>query len=259
MKGGKQMKRTPLLILALALCTFAGLIALNGGKRAEGAFGFGSRKTTAQPEPEKPLPARWVRLALDEDDSKAILLNFEASKGTTTGYDVAYVQDPSAGNPDEKKKVEAKVTRQPTRTVCNFADLALSDEQMADGTSCTISLGLCTCRERNQEIFCVTAKKVAAQGATRWQAVSTVRATPANSVEKAPLVRLNRKPELTITTKPDLEKKGNLGIALTLARGEGTTEFRKGKTGVDATVVLKTPEGKEVHKDTQPVDKFAFG
>jgi len=255
-----MMKRTPTIILSLALLLFAGLVISNGGRWADGAL-FSGRRAKNAADSGRPLPRRYAKVSLGNDDSKVLAVILEASKGTASGYDVLYAGNEFPAELEQARKREAKVTKQSTRVVCAFSPLDVDPacDKNAGVTSSSASVAIRGCREGSQEIFCLRSRLALRQGDTRWQSNSTVRMNPSTSAEKAPLVRLNGKPKLTIRTRHGFQQKGNMGIALPLQAGEEELEYTKSGKPLEATVVIKKPDGEVVHNATAGLDKFVFG
>jgi len=245
--------------IAVAIAVMAvscSVLVMCASRHAQGAGLFGSRAA-----PEKPLPPRYAKIALTNDPSKVLSVVFSASKGTASGYDQIAADLAPSVDLERARKLTAKSTKQPARAVCVFPPMPLQlpgpDASKDDPTSCSIFF--CYCKEAGGENFCVTSRMAIQQGSTNWHYSARGTMKPSESAGSAPLLELGRSPELTIETKPDLNKKGNLGIALALKAGQGTIECRKSGGPLDAHVEIKTPAGKVVHQDTQAIDKFAFG
>jgi len=263
------MKKASLAVIVLSLGFFflAVLVISNGARRADGAWPFGKREKASssdsveQEGPQRALPRRYAKVALSKDESKVLFVVFEASRGTASGYDTVYADFDSSVNLERAKKLIAKSQKQPRRIVCPFPslDLNLPSDEKPGEISASCSISFCYCTQSQVENFCVTASTTLRQGSTKWQYSSRGSVKPSESAEKAPLLELNKSPEILITTKPDLEKKGNLGIALALMTGEAQTECNKEGAPLDAHIEIKTAGEKVVHQDTQVIDKFAFG
>ena len=242
-----------ILTVALVVCS---VLVVATSRYAAGAGLFGSRAS-----PEKPLPQRYAKIALTKDDSKVLSVVYSASKGTTSGYDQILADMASSVDPDRAQKLTAKSGKQPARVFCPFPPLQLQlpGDEKSGGGSTSCSVFFCYCKEAQGENFCVWSNMTMPQGSIQWRYSARGTMKPSESAESAPVLELGRSPELTIETKPDINRKGNLGIALALKAGQGTLECRKSGGPLDAHVEIKTPEGKVVHQDTQPIDKFAFG
>jgi len=97
------------------------------------------------------------------------------------------------------------------------------------------------------------------QGSARWQYSFRGSIKPSERLNDAPRWSFRGAPTLTIATRPDGQKKGNLGIGLTLQAAGNRFECKSGGLPAKAHVEIKRPDGRVVHRDDAPLDKFTFG
>jgi len=243
---------------------------------------------------QKPV---YAKVALTEDGSRVLSVVFDESKGTGNGYDVLYADVDSNGAFDEPEKVTAKSWKcSPTGLHCDFPAVRLSVAPKSEGLGktcdCAITFNyakhtyttqLTTARAprglslvsrvltastqkaapavttTTNESFSASGNIKVGEGSTQWEYSFGNAIKPAEKAAEAPVWNFLEAPKLALTCKPDDRVKGNLGIGFELMAGETTIVGKKGATAINARVEVKKPNGKVVHKDEGPTDKYGFG
>jgi len=210
---------------------------------------------------------RYARLALTADRSKILSVVFDESNGTGQGYDIVYADVNFNGRFEQEEAVKprteslggAKQASQPVSNTFPPINLNLPYNEKGKGIPNPCSVAFNYMKYSGKEEFLVTAGMRLAQDSTQWRYLLAGYLKPSQSLGTAAVWGLVGTPTLTITTKPDLDKKGNLGIELAVVAGDTRIRCTKGKTAPDAHLVIRNPQGDIVRQDTAPADKFAFG
>ncbi len=229
------------------------------------------------PKSEKPL---YAKVALNEDGSKVLSVMFDESQGTRTGYDALYADANFNGRfePDEKRAAKTEEgVRTPESVYLSWSFPPLSADVSYDRNG---RRGTHPCQATfhyrkeaidfgvllpivgplpTREEFSVSLDFALRQDSAEWQYSLRRSIQTLDSLEKAPLCRLDRKPKVKITTQPSGRQKGNLGIKLDLTCGESAFQcLREGRpTGVH--VEIKSLDGEVVHRGDAPLSQFWFG
>ena len=257
---------------------------------------------------EKP---RYARVALTEDGSKILCVVFDESQGTGKGCDVLYADTNFNGVFEEGEKLAPMIGECSSGFHCNYPgmklDIPYNEKAKGIENPCEVSLNYAwhsSPTTPTTTILGVTLPGPAPKTVTEnFYGSVTVRVpgesgvweyssnpsdlTPAESLEKAPVMGLAGTPKLMIATQPDGRNDGNFGVALTvvsvrrpsteptsgasavkqpascvdlgLTEAETPMQVKMGATSPKAHVEIKTPDGKVVHKGDETLDKFVFG
>lgn len=260
-------------ILNLALCV-ALVLSLGSGVSAEGV-----RLTSASP--------RYARVVVSQDGSRVLRVVFDESKGTGRGYDVIYCDVESGGRAGSPQKVVGKAQSQGTLFSCEFpainVNVPLDEKGQGVRAPCLIrfsyrrfayevprrtAAGSMIQRRaspvrivdvRFTHSFNVAATVAMRQGRDLWEYSYRSAIRPSETLAGAPVWKFNNPPKLAIATRPDMNKKGCLGIALDLAGGGSAIEIKKGGASPNALVEVKRPDGRVIHRQEVPLDKLVFG
>lgn len=243
---------------------------------------------------KKPL---YAKVALNEDGSKVLTVVFDESKGTGKGYDVLYADVELAGRLDKAARVEAPSYICPSGAHFYFPPIELSvpynDKGAGVSTPCLVSLSyerhtpetgaagrllMSSAASTTQDFFVATTVRLRDGSAEReYSFKRSITVSP--TLSDARVWGFPRRPGVAITTKPDPQKKGNVGIGLDMAETESQEQKSAGpllqssrcgcaateasfqcKPPINAHVEVKTPEGKVVvHRGDAALDKFTFG
>ncbi len=228
---------------------------------------------------QKPL---YLKVALAEDGSKLLSVVLDESKGTGNGYDVLYADTDFNGAFDEPEKVTAKSWKcSPTGLHCDFpaVKVSVTPKSKALGKTCSCELTLNYAKhtyttERStsiipgqksapttttNETFGASSNMKVGEGAGQWEYSFGTAVTPSEKPVDAPVWNFLGAPKLALTSKADDRNPGQLGIGFTLMAGETRIDGKKGTTAINARVEVRKPDGKVVHKDEGPTDKYGFG
>jgi len=238
---------------------------------------------------DKPL---YAKVALNEDGSKVLTVVFDESKGTGKGYDVLYADVDMSGKLDKAERVEATSFICPSGVhfyfrpieldapynkggagVSDPCQVSLSYERHSSKTGTTARL-LRSSSAAKTELFTVTSCVRLRDGVTEQEYSFNQNIRPSQSLRDAPVWSFPRNPQVAIITKPDEERKGNLGIGLDLidANSPGGASLQSGGCGCSsiqmrfqcepptkAHVEIKKLDGTVVHRGDATLDKFTFG
>jgi hypothetical protein len=239
---------------------------------------------------EKP---RYAKLAVAKDGSKVLAVVFDESKGTGEGYDILYADTDFNGTFDPGEKLQAKVHKcSPTGIHCNFPAFTVDvpfDKKAAGipkpceltlnyakhwyttrvekvslaarilGSSASKTTGPLPGNTRVNENFYVYATVALPERSERWEYSFQGQTKPSESLKDAPVWSFNRPPALEITTKPDPQKKGHLGIGVNFSSGEIQMRCTKAGQPAKGHVEIKKRDGSVVHKEDVGLDKLSFG
>lgn len=227
--------------------------------------------SVGQVETKGPL---YAKVALTPDGSKVLSVRFDKSAETVDGRDVLYADVDFDGEFEAGEMFRA-AEGGPSGTDGEifrpFPPIRLTIPWGgAEGTEATWDITFLYARyptallfrgggTQTAEQFRLGAQLSLRQGPNQWSYLLNGDVEPAVRLEDATLQGLAGAPGLQITTKPDLEQKGNLGIALSLVTGETEIRCTSGAGSSEAHVVIKDAAGRIVHEDRAPADKFAFG
>jgi len=207
----------------------------------------------------------YGKLALTEDGSRVLSMVLDESGGTRTGHDVLYADVNFNGTFEEAERLPAvEVKRHGTwLSTASFSPLNFDVpyNKKAEGipNPCQVSLGYRQYpRAGVAEDFSVTMKIKLRQGPTVWDYSVTGSVKPSRRLDDAE-VWTQPAPRMKLSTQPDKNKKGHLGIALDVSAGEGEFECRKAGLPVEAHVEIKKRDGEIVHRGDATPDKFRFG
>ncbi len=242
------------------------------------AFGAESAKQPAFGS-QKPL---YLKVALAEDGLKLLSVVLDESKGTGSGYDVLYADADLNGAFDEAEKVTAKTWKcSPTGLHCDFPAVKVSvapkSEALGKSCGCEITLNYAkhtyatevttatsqgpkvAASTTTSESFGASSNMKVGEGAGQWEYSFWTAITPSEKIADAPVWNFLGTPKLALTSKADDRNPGQLGIGLKLMAGETRIDGKKGTTAINARVEVRKPDGKVVHKDEGPADKYGFG
>jgi hypothetical protein len=233
---------------------------------------------------QKPL---YCKVVLNRDGSKVLPVAFAESKGNGSGYDALYADVNFNGKFDGTEKVTARVRKCSLGIHCDFAPVKLrvpySKEAAGVWYPCEVTFNYQkhsyptrTPRVRTtgriirtsavsasptttREDFQASAKVELRQGSTQWQYTFRGNVKPSGTMQGASEWSLLSSPKVTVTTRPDGQKKGNTGIGLTLEAGEGSFQCSRGGLPLKAHVEIKRSDGRVVHRGDATLDKFTFG
>ncbi len=260
----RMMKRKP----AMGLIVFGFLpFLLPGGVALSSAFNISAEGLPFKSE--KPLSAK---VALNEDGAKLLTVVFDESKGTSTSYDMLYADVNFNGRFEQAERVTTRVRKCSLGFHCDFPPIKVNVPYngKAEGISdpCEVSFNyqkhslptrVPGAVPTTEEEFAASATIRLRQGTTLWTYSLRGKISPSEGSKNAPVWGFFRTPTIAITTRPDGQKKGNLGIGLALASAECQLECRKGGLPLEAHVEIKRPDGKVIHRGDATLDKFTFG
>lgn len=195
----------------------------------------------------KPL---YVKLAPGAGRSEILPLALDESKGTGQGYDRLYADLNHNGSFEQTEALEATTPGENGLVASSFR------VHLGPGRGSAV---VHYSKQGSTERFLISGDIALNQGGVAWKYSLVGQVKPSSSLSAAPVWGLSGAPKLGITTKPDLEKKGNLGIALGLAVGETQVVCTGGGKSPEAHVVIKDAAGRIVHQDTSTAEKFTFG
>jgi hypothetical protein len=207
----------------------------------------------------------YGKLALNEDRSKVLSMVLDESKGTRTGHDLLYADVNFNGTFEESEKLTAVTVKRygswlssSTFAPLNF-DVPYNQKGSGIADSCQLTLGYRQYpRAGVAEDFSVTMKIRLRQGSTVWDYSVNGSVQPSKRLEDPDVWTLPG-PRMTVSTQPDKNKKGHLGIALNVSAGEGGFGCRREGQPVEAHIEVRKPDGEIVHRGDATPDKFRFG
>lgn len=213
----------------------------------------------AEPRFQSAKP-RYAKLALMADPSKILSVAFDESEGTGQGYDIVYVDTNFNGRFEQREAVKARLRELPI-TTASFGpiNVELPYNERAKGIPNPCSLSFLYRGYPGNREFLLRGTTRLAQGSVQWEYDLSEDLKPSEALASAPVAGFTRAPALTVTTKPDLEKKGNLGIALGVVAGKTEVRCTRGQAAPEAHVIIRDRKGGIVHEATAAADKFAFG
>ncbi len=251
-----------------------------------------SAGTLKEPEYSSEKP-RYVKVSLTTDGSKVLAVVFDESKGTGEGYDLLYADTNFDGELGQSEAVRAKVHKcSPTGIHCDFPPFPVDvpfDKKAAGiskpcqltlsyakhwsttrvqkvslaarilGTRASKSAGPLPGKTTVNENFYLRTTVALPEGAKRWEYFFSGAMKPSEGLGDAPVWSFNRAPALEITTKPDPQKTGYLGMGVDLKAGEVQFRCNGGAEAAKGHVEIKSPDGKVVHKEDVGLDKLTFG
>lgn len=225
----------------------------------------------------KPL---YAKVALNADESMILRVAFDESKGTGTGYDMLYADVNSNGKNSRVQRLTGRSRRQargmrsqfpaikvnipyknkPVRSSypceVTFSYQKYSSPTRAASRASASSTGAAL---RTQESFAISSAITLRQGSDQWQYSFQGSIKPSQTLESAPVWKFLQAPQVTITTRPDGRKKGNLGIGLDMVAGQNEFQCKKGAIPAKAHVEIRRGDGRIVHRGSGPLNKFTFG
>jgi hypothetical protein len=221
-----------------------------------------------------------LKVALAEDGSKLLSVVLDESKGTGSGYDVLYADTDLNGAFDEAEKVTAKTWKcSPTGLHCDFPAVKVSvtpkSEALGKTCGCEITLNYAKHTYTTEgttilgqqsapttttsENFGASSNIKVGEGASQWEYSFSQAIKASQKPGDAPVWNFLGTPKLALTSKADDRNPGQLGIGLELMTGETRIDGKKGTTAINARVEVRKPDGKVVHKDEGPADKYGLG
>ncbi len=224
----------------------------------------------AQFKSQKP---RYVKVALTESGSKALLVAFDESKGTGTGCDVLYADADFSGTFEDAEKFSPKVEKCSTGIHCYFPVVKLNVpyDEKAKGVPnpCRVQLSYqrhsvappsATSTGRilrttapapaspaiKEDFEVLVTIMLPGEDTTVWEYTFSGAAEPTETSKNPAIFSFKRTPDLTISTQPDGRNEGKFGIALgmvgfenrLLCESEGETVSLKA-TGVPRKLECK--------------------
>ncbi len=212
--------------------------------------------------------ARYAKIALNEDASKVLLVGFDQSQGPGTPYDIVRADRNLNGRLEGSAEAfRGDLKGMEAYRYCFFPTIRLGVpfNEKGKGAYVPCSVRLTYNKSGSEEEFGVDYSIRLREGEMEAGYMFRGQLKTAASLRGAPLWRASMPPTIEITAKPDPDKrkKGNTGIALDLKAGEATLEFvefeGRQNPNATATIVATDASGKEVHRSTAQLDKFAFG
>jgi hypothetical protein len=233
---------------------------------------------------DKPL---YAKVGLTQDGSTVLRVVFDESKGKGQGYDVIYADVESGGRAGSPQKVPGKAQSQGTLFSCEFPPINLNVPYNENGKGVAIPCQVrFTYRRSAYEVprrttadnsnrrraptprivevryhhrFDVIATVALRQATNVWEYSFRDIVRPSETLDSASVWRFNGPSKLTAATRPDVNKKGYLGIALKFSAGENPIELKKGGTPAKALMEVRGPGRKVVLRQEVPLDKLVFG
>jgi hypothetical protein len=199
----------------------------------------------------------YAKLALTADRSKVLSVLLDESYGTGKGYDIVYVDTNFNGRFEQQEAVKARPQELPIRRA-SFPPINLGLPYNEKGKGIANPCSLSFIYSGSQQLFLDATTRLA-QGSVQWEYRLSEDLKPSGALASAPVAGFTRAPTLAVTTKPDLEKKGNLGIALGVVAGKTEVHCRRGQGAPEAHIIIRDTKGGIVHEATAAADKFAFG
>jgi hypothetical protein len=239
------------------------LIALASASLSRDAFCEDSSRTNYTSE--RPL---FARISLTEDGSKVLAVAFDESQGTKKGYDVVCVDITADGKVEKSGRLRAKVksvTSGPYRLYCTFPPIRTGipyneeAEKVAAPSSISFRYTKYATEKAQREYFYLDAAIMLKADSADWTYMFRGVIQPSEDRQKARLIDFAQAPELKITTRPDPNKKGNLGIGLDLSVRELDLLCMKGGVSPKAHVTIKDADGEAIHRASADIRQFAFG
>jgi hypothetical protein len=247
---------------------------------AEEAVAVATAEASVSPDYKSKRP-RFVKLPLNEDGSKVLLVTFDESKGTATGYDVLLADLDFDGKVGQSERMNGtSVERNGKVALSSFAPVKLDVPYKADKSalaSWQVAFSYQSPREVQEAIppagergtlvprelpigtFHITANLLLRQDSTDWRYFLSGELETSESPETAPVWNINRGLKFEVTTRPDGRNKGNLGIGIKCLVGEDELRGSKAGQPIKAQVEIKKSDGSVVHKGEDVLDKFVFG
>jgi len=210
-------------------------------------------------EVRSPSPRRYAKIVLNEDKTKVLSVMFVESKGTGTGYNLLYADVNLNGTFEENERFEGNAEKAPF-PYYTFPVINLNIPYNEKGTGITnpCKIFFVYLKPPDSEMFPFQETVKLHQGSSTWEYLFMAGINPSDSPAGVSLVDLVKTPEFKISTVPDLQKKGNTGIGLSLMAGDVLVQCKRDNTSPNARIEIKAKDGKLVHQDTAGMDKFTF-
>ncbi len=219
----------------------------------------------------KPL---YVRIALDENETRVLTLAFDESTGTGKGYDTIYADLNLNGDLTDEKAVKGSLQKYGRSSiVCSFPPAlpAIPYNDKAKGIedpwqivvnyhqfTRTRLFGLLR-GETYRSFFFEGRMKLRDTSGGEWSYSMSTMFEPGEISSEVSPIGFRGKPTLEVEAKSDPQKKGNTGIAVALRLGDTALRCLNPRRPVKAHILVKDQEGQVVHSEDVGLDKLFFG
>lgn len=208
-------------------------------------------------ESQKP---RFAKISVTRDDSKTMLLAFDESKGTSTGYDTLYADTNFNGKlePSEKLTAQCYPARDATSYVFQRMELSVpftSGDKDKKLNSISFRSRKYTPQDApsKDEFTAALTESLKAdpRGTVIYMSISL---WPSTDLAHVKLDGFNKEPEINLTVKPDSSRPGQTGIIVFFKVGKW--DIRK---SWPTTLTIKDAKGGIVNNKTGDMSDFSYG